>query len=199
MPFPTTGVLDNFNRANEGPPPSASWTSDTGTGPNNLVVNTNVCAATAGNAFAYWNPSTFGPDSEGYFTLTTKAGNGAYIAVYLRYDAAGNNGYEGEYDEAATDTSAYWREDAGAYTQLGASVSQEFVVGDGFGLEMIGSTMQLYRRSSGVWAALGTTRTDATYTAAGNIGMQMSHTTNRFDDFGGGTVASDTLYAQSIM
>ena len=27
MAFPTTGILDDFNRGNEGPPPSANWTT----------------------------------------------------------------------------------------------------------------------------------------------------------------------------
>ena len=40
--FPTTGIKDNFNRANVGPPPSSNWTCPY----NGIKVLSNQCAAT---------------------------------------------------------------------------------------------------------------------------------------------------------
>ncbi len=187
MAFPTTSILDTGVRANAGPPPSASWSADTGVGPNQLVIASNTFAVNAANGYAYWNVATFGPASEVFCTITTTT-ESQYTAIYLRVDPVGNNGYEAEVDPVAgTDTSAYFRMDNAVYTQLGASVSQEFTNGDGFGLEMIGNVMQMYRRSAGVWATLGTTRTDSTYTVAGNLALQLGEILVDVNDFGGGT------------
>ena len=55
MAFPNTPVLDNFNRANEGPPPSANWVGWI-MAASNLIVYTNVCACNvAGNGDAGWD------------------------------------------------------------------------------------------------------------------------------------------------
>jgi hypothetical protein len=199
--FPTTSVLDNFDRANTGPPPSASWTGDASMAAAECKVISNTVAANASNGFDYWNPTTYGPDSECFMDIPTKPGSGQYAAVYVRFDPPGNNGYEVELDVAAgTDSVLIFRCDNTVFTQLGASISQEFTAGDSLGLEMIGSTLQAYRKS-GTWSALGTTRTDGTYTVAGNLALQFGDTTARGDNFGGGTVvvSSDTLMAQAIM
>jgi hypothetical protein len=193
--FPTTSVLDTFDRADVGPPPSASWSADTVTGPSGLKVVGNLVAVSQANGFDYWNVATYGPDSEVFLDVTTKPGNGNYFAVYLRFDPVGHNGYEAELDVAAgTDTTGIWREDNAVFTQLGASISQEFAAGDALGLEMVGSTLQAYRRSSGVWSALGTTRTDATYAVAGRLAAQFGDTIARGNDFGGGTQAGGPGY-----
>ena len=46
MAFPTTPIVDSFNRANEGPPPSADWIADA------LAVVDNSCAALVGSLSA---------------------------------------------------------------------------------------------------------------------------------------------------
>ncbi len=194
MAFPTTSVLDSFDRANEGPPPSSSWTADTGFGSNGLRVVSNVCGATSlSDSFAYWNVSSPGPDCEVFVTVSTKPANGNYCALYLRsvFAGAGSDGYELQLNVATgTDTTQHYRVDNFVFTALGAAINQEFTAGDGLGLEIIGNSLQAYRRSSGVWAALGTTRADSTYTAAGRTGIQIQDTTGRFDDFGAGTVVA---------
>src|SRR5664279_4059548 len=65
--FPTTPVLDNFNRAGTTAPPSANWTfgqEDNG----NLALAGDSATATSSAVGAnldegdYWNASTFGPN-----------------------------------------------------------------------------------------------------------------------------------------
>ena len=58
----------------------------------------------------------------------------------------------------------------------------EFVAGDQIGVSALGSTLAYYRNGTQQF-----TRTDATYGAAGKIGLLMENTTGRWDNFGGGT------------
>lgn len=185
MPF-TTPILDSFNRANEGPPPSASWTNLNA----GLKVVSNVCAANAANSVTYWNVQTYGPDSECYCTISTKATNTNSIGVYVRLKDVGSvatvDGYAlFGFTSAATDTLQIQRVDNGVATTLGANVSQELSNGDTILLRARGSTLELERNN-----LLVTTRSDSTYTVAGNIGAAITDTTGRLDDFGGGNVAS---------
>lgn len=189
MAFPTTGILDNFNRANEGPPPSSGWAADATVGTNQLTTSGNTLAAGTSNVFAYWAQSIFGPDSEVWVTLTTKSGGTNYLALYLRFDPATHNGYELELDPVVggTDTSQHYRVDNAVFTAIGAAISQEFSNGDGLGLEVDGTTLQGYRRSGSTWAPLGTTRSDSTYKGIGRLAIQLGNTDVVCDDFGGGT------------
>lgn len=74
--FPSTGILDNFNRPNEGPPPSSSWMlipADDVYYPggypfNAKVVGNQMAGGELGYLDAYWNESQ-GPYCENYITL----------------------------------------------------------------------------------------------------------------------------------
>lgn len=190
MAFPTTSVLDNFNRTNEGPPPSASWSGPVFSGHGQLKVSSNTCIPDgAGNKNDYWNVATFGPDSEAFVTITSK-GATAWVDVFVRLASPGTTGVDGysvEMDSGAA-TVTHYRIDNGVLTALGSAISQAFSNGDALGLKIVGSTLQAYRQpSGGSWATLGTTRSDSTYTAAGNIGLHAANTSVVMDDFGGGT------------
>lgn len=186
--FPTTSVLDNFNRGNGGL--GANW-SDIFAG---LTINTNVVAGTNADNGAFYNPITPGPDSEVFLTISTLPGTNNVIQLWYRYDTDNTNLYLIEYTQlAGTDTVAYFRIDGGGPTQLGATINQDFAVGDASGSEVIGNTHITYRKpSGGSWGALDAGRSDNTYTTAGRIGFYMQSTTGRVDDFGGGTVVTAT-------
>jgi len=197
--FPTTGVIDNFNRTNEGPPPSANWDNNpSGVANDGLKVVSNAAAGNAsGDSVyneSYWDVTTFGGASEAHCTISTLPSAGRSAGLFLRLQTpatAGADGYYGEYLQlAGTDEAYIYRIDNTVFTQLGLVVaSQDFSAGDGFGFEAIGDTLSLYRNSGG-WAQLGTSRTDATYGGAGYIGAVIEDTTGRIDNFGGGTVVS---------
>lgn len=179
--FPTTPILDNFNRADEGPPPSANWT-DIGNG---LEVISNQAAGSAvGDNISYWNPITFGPDSEVYVTIpVTDVVNGV---IYLRFNTGSFNGY-GLIFGASTSSLSVIRLDGGVPTPLGAAISQAISNGDSVGLRVIGSTIKVYyKAAAGSWTFLDS-RTDATYSAAGALLLVVVDTTMRLDNFGGGT------------
>jgi hypothetical protein len=178
----TTPILDGFNRANEGPPPSTSWTNLNA----GLKVVSNVCVANAANSVDYYNVGTYGPDCEVYGTVTTKPASGQSIAFYLRLKDVGSIATVDGYlvlalVQAGTDILRVQRLDNGTATTLGADVSQEYATSDKFLLRATGSTLIMERNN-----AIAATRSDTTYGAAGNLGAAIGDTVGAFDDFGGG-------------
>lgn len=195
MAFPTTGVLDTFDRADENPlSDGGKWTNKTDPGFGDCQVLTNLGAGVgAGGNGAFRNNQTYGPDTEAFLTISTLAGNGDDTGVEIRIADGGLttvDAYRVVAQKAAGASNDIWRVarlDNTVQTVLGANIIQEFSAGDGLGIEMVGSTITVYWKTGGTWTSLGT-RTDTTYTAAGNIGMLMDTTTPRVNDFGGGTV-----------
>lgn len=196
MPFPTTPVLDNFNRPDQGPPPSASWTTPLdGFGDPldgcRVVSNQVTHQAGAVGTFGYasWNAATFGPDCEIYATLKVAPGTQAF-RLHARMGSLNVDGYNNSYFLNVTNAGIQiFKSVNGTNTQLGTLVRSN-AIDESFGLELIGSTLKAYYKPvSGSWT-LAITVTDTTYTAAGRLGMLISVTpSSTLDDFGGGTVA----------
>jgi hypothetical protein len=197
MAFPTTGLLDNFDRANEGPPPSTNWTtavlSGAGTGHDGVEVAGSGQLKGNGSAdnFGQWNVQTFGPDSEVFCAIDTMADT-LFCILYLGLLNIGANttdGYCLRFDkEAATDEFNIGRIDNGAITFLHAGVQQELTLTDSIGFERIGSTLTGYHKPvAGSWTQILQV-SDSTYTSAGHIGIMLRGGTMLADDFGGGTV-----------
>lgn len=201
MAFPTTGILDNFNRADEGPPPSSSWDYPIDSSVANGIQVTTNTAGRVGFSFgaSYWKTS-FGPDSEVYGTLTTLPGTGIDCFFNVRIASPGTGGSGGTgadgyscsfINQSGSDELIYWRVDNATYTQLGSTQTPgNLSVGDKLGLEMIGSVLQAYRDTGGGWATYGTSESSGTYTAGGYISVGFGDNTGRIDDVGGGTVVA---------
>ncbi len=188
MAFPTTGILDNFNRANEGPPPSANWTT---LGSYGLKVVNNVCVGNTASQYnaGYWSAQAFGPDSEVYAKVPNIAN---YLDVLARLDAAQNNGYL--LHMQSTTVLQVFRVDSGATTQIGSNITlgTALVAGDQVGMEITGDEIKVYtKQGGGAWTQRGSTITDSTYGDAGYIGARVYSTTQQIDDFGGGTVVAE--------
>jgi hypothetical protein len=200
--FPTTGILDNFNRADEGPPPSASWDWPV-LGVNGAGVISNRMGGTAGTPggrLAYWK-TPFGPNCEVYFTVGVLPPDGSDFDIMLRGQSFGAAGVENTsadayisewaYSAAGTDTLSVYRADNNVWTLLGAAINAEgMAVGLKQGFEIIGTTMQNYWDTGSGWASVGTTRTDSTYQSAGFLAAGHGSTTARLDDVGGGTIVT---------
>lgn len=192
MSFPQTSVLDDFNRANEGPPPSSNWTTLFGAG-SRVVSNQCVrgSAGSTGDNGSYWNVQDFGPDCEVFCTFAT--GGSSYLDCYVRLVNIGSGTTDG-YDAAVSDnnnTFRYFRIDNDVYTLLGAAESVTVDSGDSSGLRVVGDSLQGYFKDvsgANVYQLIGGGRTDSTYTAAGKIGATFNNDTQAIDDFGGGTV-----------
>jgi hypothetical protein len=190
--FPTTGILDNFNRAQEVPLGNGTWTCPLKSGDNNLEVDSsNQLEAISSPGSCYWSANTFGPDTEAYLNVVTKPVGTDCIALVARISGAGGSisGYQGKFcNSAGTDTWDLYRYDSGVTTQIGTGGTTELTNGDSMGLEVIGNSIKLYHKpAAGAWTVRASA-TDSTYTSSGRIGVRMDHIGIVADDFGGGTM-----------
>ncbi len=199
MTFPSTPILDDFNRTNEGPPPSASWHTLSGYG--GLKVESNKCVNSDADSESTWGTS-LGPDCEAYYTLASMSGTGANatwsIALFLRaqsIDVWDNDFY---WITIAGDigSTCNWYLERRSYTlptDTLASGSFTFSIGDSIGISAVGSTITAYHKpSAGSWTTLGSGTGDvltAGYAGAA-LSPDLSNTTQiGMDGFGGGTLA----------
>ena len=190
MPFPTTGLIDDFNRANDSTL-GANWTADP------LTRGLASCSITSNEASGvidddWYNAATYGPDCEAYVDLSVVAAN---VEIFLRVLNPGSadacDGYSLFIDTGASpDAWMIKRTDNDVQTTLGASVNQNIANGEKFGIEAIGSTIKGYHYTAGAWSEK-ISRTDATYNSAGSLAMFIGNSSAaRMDNFSGGTVVA---------
>lgn len=195
--FPATPVLDRFNRANGGPPPSADWLNDDYYVPlGGLVVESLACTGTiitGGANPGYWSEIA-GPDCEAYFTFETLDTDGLYLGIRLssrEWSDLGANPSTGYFILVypAGNYVVLARKDGGTPVVLTSWMGLSLAPGDSFGLRGVGSELSVYYRPvGGDWLLLGTVD-DATYGAAGYLALILRSTTARVEDFGGGAVS----------
>jgi hypothetical protein len=185
LTFPTRGLIDAFDRADEDPlSDGGKWS----TGPTITAVPlrlvANICRGSVSNVpgNSYRNDRDYGPDVEVYVTWYEP------VTLYARMvnPGASADGYAIRF--FGTNVQVI-RLHAGVYVaQLGDLVTQAQAVGDQVGMEIIGSTIKGYLKPVGSdWAEI-VSRTDGTYSAAGKIGLKIDVDTWRADEFAGGTV-----------
>lgn len=186
LAFPTTGILDNFNRANS-TGLGANWTAFRGITAPNVISNT-AGHPTLNATAAAWNPGKFGPNCEVYATVPTLLDSSLTERLYLRISAISStpNGYMILLHPSTSEIQVY-RLDSNVATLLKTFTGQTIGAGDSFGASMIGSIIRVYYKvSGGSWVLLGN-HTDTTYSAAGYLGLSLNVSAARMDDFGGGT------------
>jgi hypothetical protein len=181
MAFGDTGVLDNFNRGDGAP--GANWSALWGD-PQFEIVSNQAYASGSWKS-GYWNPGTFGPDSEVFLTNVTPSTN--YIFARLTATASPT----GYLLWIQADAGALYRIASGTKTQLGAGFAMSYDAGNGVGLECIGSTIKAYENAGSGWTELAT-RDDETYGTAGYLGFDCA-AAGYWDNFGGGTVGGGTI------
>ena len=193
--FPTTGVLDDFNRSNSGTL-GANWISVF----SDLSISSNRAAgSSSSDNDDYYNAASYGPDVEAYTTITTLPGNNNYVQLWARLDVTNTNLYLLEYEQlSGTDAVRFYRVDGGSsIVQIGSTINQNFSAGDLLGLRIVGSALTAwYKPTGGSWTLLGSVM-DGTYDNAGYIGLGIYGTTGRVDDFGGGNVTGMSLAPQN--
>lgn len=179
MIFPSlTTILDNFNRADGGL--GANWTTMAGT----MGVTSNQMGAAAVPALARYNVATYGPNVDGFITISVlpSVTNGASILARLSSAA---NGYMVTY-QVGTGI-LIRRLTGGAPTTLDTTAVPALSAGDKLGIRCRGATIESWYTSGGVWT-MAASVTDATYSTANYLAVFLSGTTSRVDDFGGGTM-----------
>lgn len=210
MPFPTTGILDDFNRADQGPFPSSSWDGsvfgESATSQLRVVSN-QAGTSLALDAKAYWK-QVFSANQEGFFTVAVMIEDGGDFWIMLRSRQMGTSGgttttTDGYFYSISRAVSTYslkfYRVDNTVFTQVGSTQTPgSWTAGDKFGARIVGSELQAYQCpvSTGVWGTYGTSVTDTTYTHDGQIAIgEGVNGTCRLDDFGGGAVQFCTFNA----
>lgn len=201
MAFPTTSVLDDFNRG-DNVSLGSDWTEGDLGGSDEMRIVSNAVVGDNPNttSSARWTASTFGPDSECFATLVDRPNDtGDRMTLIVRATDAGDATWEGytlDLRPQSADADHQYiigRIDNGSRTELGARVDVTFNEGDKMGLEVIGSTIKGYRFNGTSWSE-EISRTDSNHTGSGNIGMKFEYdsvqTAPEVDDFGGGTVVS---------
>lgn len=183
MAFPEVSVIDDFNRTNEGPPPSSNYTN-IGTG---FSVSSNKLNGSAGHRASYWSASIFDATQQGFITLATLNAEFSRFGVTFRMQEA-DPGDAYFVFGTSNNTVEVWKMVNGALdTQLGATISQTFAVGDSIGFAVEDNLIEIwYKAAAGSWTSLGT-RTDSTYLTDGYVGIRAySDNGIQLDDFGAG-------------
>jgi len=187
--FPCTPVLDNFNRANAGPPLSASWLEpcQVGTSGSFTVVNNQAVAQAPSSRSTCWN-DVFNADMEVYARIVTPPLT-APIGVFLRMNDAGLGSLTGYvvYVMNTGLTLRIARFDSASSAALICPDSPVTVYpGDSLGATIIGNTITVYQKpGSGPWASIATC-SDDTYSGPGTIGIDV-YSSAVIEDFGGGS------------
>jgi hypothetical protein len=182
--FPTTSIVDNFNRT--GPAAGSSWSTMFSGESLFSLSNSQAIAAAGTYAAGAWNASTFGPNVEAYATMNSDVG----LNLFARVTNPGTTGISGYTIEFHPNLSAVYvyRITGGGYSGiLGGAISTTFARGARVGMQVTGNTISAWIDTGSGWKLVGS-RTDSTYSQAGYIGAELYGGTNRnLDDFGGGT------------
>jgi hypothetical protein len=189
MAFPSTGVIDNFNRA-DAANLGANWTDDTA----GLKITSNKAAATATSTeyLAHYNVTTYGGSLECFVTLSL-ANTTAEIELWALDGSL--NGYRITFLPASS-VIRVRRKDAGVSTQLGADISQAIGLTDQIGFSRVAGVITVYINGVSVG-----TRNDSTYATAASLYLDFyagDTLSNAVDNFGGGTSATVTPSALTI-
>lgn len=182
MAFPTTPILDDFNRPDEGPPPSANWSTLPAVASHVVSALKMIGNSPIDSCVSVWN-TLYGADVEAYFTLTTVPADLAQINLYIKYIFTVQDGW----------WIAVTRNDMAGDTISGDIVSAPVLInlqsGDAFGIQQVGTSVSVwYKPVGGSWGLIETL-TSAPFIADGSIVIESSANNGgapAVDDFGGG-------------
>ena len=200
-PFPLTGILDNFNRANGAL--GNNWRGNRNQAIYR-IINNEVQQRSSGLAF--WNPVTFGANQEAFFTFNKISATAYEQDLLLKVNGVSNSGGLGAnarmiqvlYDALASQVRIETLAPSQGWVVRVAWNGITFAVGDTFGARTLSDgTVNVYKNGVLVGTtniATGPNPWPASAVASGGkIGVWFNGTAAppndaRFDDFGGGTL-----------
>ncbi len=187
--FPTTPLLDDFNRANENPlSQGGQWTDSwyPGLGTTKLLSNEMTPASGIGGPY---RTQQYPADMECWMTVGSSLGtNGFDLAARIQNPgvAGTKRAYMWRYQHSANMIRLYWIDTGGAETELTA-VSLTMSLGDAIGFQVIAKNLLgWYKPAAGSWNLLSQTE-HSSIVGPGYIGCGL-HETAAATDFGGGPV-----------
>lgn len=187
--FPSTGILDTFNRANGNL--GSNWNGSIG----GYAINNNRLDVGTGDDI-YWSTTAFGADQEIFVTLNTIDTAASEIDLLLKGQLStywGNGLLEVWYD-AANHRAQVWSFAPGqGWVQYGADIALTLLNGDQFGARATAAgQVSVYHNGT----LVGTRSvTSWPYNASGGyIGLWFVSASNSLlDDFGGGNAGSQPV------
>lgn len=195
-------LLDDFNRTNE-TPVASPWSNKIVTSNGNMNLASNQLAGAGGSVNSAWH-STASPaaDFEAYATVATVPADTNVVRIYGRIATPGTAGVDGYFLQitmvvSVADTWTLFRLDNASATSIGTA-DAVLTDGDKIGLECIGSAIKAYQYTGGAWTNI-VSATDATYSAAGKVGLGCSNTRARLDDLYVGDVGASTARPKRLL
>jgi len=187
MPFPITGIIDNFNRADETPlaspwildPPNQSWVLP------NLASNAAIGSVASNYSSGYHNANTFARPCEVYGTVGSASAEWR-VGFIQNPDSASASGYM--FAHRTDDVQRIWRITDTAFTTI-AAVTQAVATGSVCGLHLAANG-DLTAYDDGVSIL---TINDTTHTGPFYLWFAMFDTAKTLDNFGGGTLGDQLL------
>lgn len=180
--FPTTGVLDDFERADG--PLGGAWAGNTG----GMAISGGALAPGAPDGWAVWDGAGFGAEQEARFTFGSIAGGAGEYALALKVQglALTDGHLEVRWDAAAQQAMVRTFAPGPGWQVRGGPWAIAFQAGDRFGararadglVEVFRNGARFATASVGDWAFAG---------AGGRVGLALAGAGgSRLDDFGGG-------------
>jgi hypothetical protein len=184
--FPAVSVIDDFNRADEGPPPTG-WTNWFNDGfvvsGNQLAPNNTLYAG------IYYSAQSFGPNLDAYIEIPVLPTASGALLMPFRYDVATDTGYQLSYSRGDW-LSIMTRNGGSGQSNIVVVGSPVFSNGDALGVRCSGSLIQAWVRIGGIWR-VHVQAVDSTY--PGNLTDRIAFWTNgnfssqmRLDNFAAG-------------
>jgi glucose/arabinose dehydrogenase len=192
--FPTTGVLDDFNRADG--PLGGNWTGDV----SGLQVSANRLVQASSPAGAGWDGAVFGPAQEAYVTLAEIDSAALELDLLLKaQDASCDSGcIDVRWDANAGEVSVHTFTPGSGWETRGGPFPLALEPGDQLGARATpDGTVQVFR--SGVLSATASVEGWPPVALGGRVGLKLvSAGASSLDDFGGGDTVLDPNTPPSI-
>jgi hypothetical protein len=181
--FPSTGILDNFNRANGAV--GANWSGKT-TG--DSIATNQLSVGSGGELF--WSPASFGANQEVYARFTNINQTSTEIDLLLKSQSKTNSSsgvLEVWYDPVGKRVQVWTFTSSQGWVQRGADISVSLVNGDQLGARATSAGMVNVYRNGSLLASRDVTAWTY-YASSGYIGVWFIKANGAtIDDFGGGT------------
>jgi glucose/arabinose dehydrogenase/PKD repeat protein len=185
--FPSTPVVDDFNRADGAL--GGSWVASTTAG---LAIVANQLAQTSGGSSPVWNGAIFGPDQEAYVTLNVITASSPEHDLMLKVQGQTSDAghLEVRYDATQSRVMVSTYTPGSGWRLWATSGTVTFAAGNQLGARaQSNGTVLVYKNGTQILSA---SVAGWAYAASdGRIGLTLDNaTSSRLDNFGGGTVAS---------
>lgn len=184
--FPTTGILDDFNRANG--PVGSSWAGNTA---GYTIANGRLDVGN--DEDIYWSSSSFAANQEAYVTLLSIGANSSEIGLILKGQSGSGYGtglIDVVYDPSSQRVQVWTYATSSGWRLQGTSIPVTFANNDQFGARAtVDGNVEIFKNGSSIGVR---SVSNWPYAANGGyIGLFNLNASNAvLDNFGGGTVGA---------